>query len=265
MFHPLPADFHALITGASGAIAGAFTRRLRAHFPQARLSLLCRDMAKAEALAGRFGGSVQVIETDLSHVESIPAGHLRAVEMFGPVHLLVNGAGVMDVRSFAGMPWADGERELRIDLLAPMRLMSLCVPGMIQAGGGAILNISSMAGRLPLKGCGYYGAAKAGLAMATDIARAELAAQNIRVIGIYPGPVHSRLERQARAQYPDRAAVRALPTGDPDRLAQRMLDALMRNRREVIYPVCYKLGAVLGGLAGLAPCITARHSPTARE
>jgi short-subunit dehydrogenase len=265
MFKPLPEHFHALITGATGAIAGAFARRLRVRFPRARLTLAVRDPAAAQPLLADLGGEVRHGVVDLTSIDALPAFHADAVAAFGPVHLLVNGAGIMDVHALAKMPWDAAERTLRIDLLAPMRLMTLCVPAMIDAGGGAIINVSSMAGRLPLKGCAYYGAAKAGLAMATDVARAELAGKKIRVIGVYPGPVHSRLEIAARRQYPDTPLLRAIPTGDPDALAQRMLKALLHNRREVIYPGAYKLGALCGGLAGLAPRFTARLSPAALE
>lgn len=261
MFHPLPDNFHALITGTSGAIGSAFARQLRTKYPHARLSMLDVDPAKSAALARQLGGETHVVAADLSRLETIPTSHSTATEKFGHVQLLVNCAGIMDVRSVEAMPWEIGERVMTIDLLAPMRLTSLCVPDMVRAGGGAIINVSSMAGRVPLKGCGYYGAAKAGLAMTTDIARAELADKNVRVIGIYPGAIHSDLERGARNQYPDSARARAMPSGDPAELARRMLRALERNEREVIYPEFYKIASVFGGMVGLAPRLSARLSP----
>ena len=80
----------------------------------------------------------------------------------GPVDVLVNCAGIVwDVRSVAGMPWERAEALLKIDLLAPLRLQH-AAPRAVCAAKAWIVNVSSMAGRVPLKGCAYYGAAKAG-------------------------------------------------------------------------------------------------------
>ena len=122
-----------------------------------------------------------------------------------------------------------------------------------------------MAGRVPLKGCGYYGAAKAGLAFTTEIARAELAVKNIRVIGVYPGAIHSELERGARSQYPEGMAARAMPSGQPQELARRILHAIVRNQGEVIYPDFYRIGTAFGGFGGLAQRIAVTYGPAARH
>jgi short-subunit dehydrogenase len=120
--------------------------------------------------------------------------------------------------------------------------MQLGVAGMLERGGGFVVNVASMAGRVPLKGCVFYGAAKAGLAMASEIARGELGRRGVRVVTVYPGPVASALERGARAQYGDGALARAVPAGRPDQLARRILDAVERGRARVIYPTLYGLG-----------------------
>src|SRR5262249_29420993 len=123
-----------------------------------------------------------------------------------------------------------------------LRLMHLVVPGMIGRGRGFVVNVTSMAGRVPLKGCAFYGAAKAGLSIASEITRKELAHRGVRVVTVYPGPVASALERAARAQYAAGVLQRAVPTGRPDALAERILDAIERGRARVIYPAVYELG-----------------------
>jgi len=114
---------------------------------------------------------------------------------------------------------------LAVNLLAPLRLIDLALPDM--GRGACIVNVSSMAGRVPIKGCTYQGEAKAGLAMASEIAHVELAARGIRVVTVYPGPVSSGLEAHARGQVAGslvaRIFPRARPTSSPARSSMRMI------------------------------------------
>ena len=94
---------------------------------------------------------------------------------------------------------------------------------MVERGSGVIVNVASMAGKVPLKGCSYYGASKAGLAMASEIARADLAPYGVRVVTVYPGPVKSALEQGAREAYSGNGLFkRYAPTGDPIELVGRL-------------------------------------------
>jgi len=171
---------------------------------------------------------------------------------------LINCAGIMDVRSIVGMPWAAARRVLDIDLTSPLRLMSLAAPAMVAGGGGVIVNVSSMAGRVPLRGCAYYGGAKAGLAMASEIAHLELAPHGVHVVTVYPGPVTSALERGARAQVGASRLARLIPTGDPARIAVLIGRAIARNEPRVVYPPLY---AVADRAIGVATWVTRRFSP----
>jgi len=139
--------------------------------------------------------------------------------------------------------WRDAHDLLAIDLLAPLRLQDLVVHGMVERGSGLIVNVASMAGRVPLRGCAYYGAAKAGLAMASEIARADLASRGVRVVTVYPGPVKSALEAGARADYGGGGLFgRLAPTGDPRELASRIMHAIEHDEPRVIYPRLYGVG-----------------------
>ncbi|MBA3461069.1 MAG: SDR family NAD(P)-dependent oxidoreductase [Deltaproteobacteria bacterium] len=232
---------HILVTGAAGAIGSAIARELRGLYPSARLALLDRETEGMKALAAGIGNA-STHAVDLRDLEALPP----LIEKLGntaPVDGLVNCAGIMRVQGLPTWDWDDAASLMAVDLLAPLRLQDLVVRGMVERGEGLILNIASMAGKVPLKGCAYYGASKAGLAMASEIARAELAAHGIRVITVYPGPVHSALEQGARDGYGGGGLFgRFAPTGDPAELARRITVAIEKDEPRVIYPRLYGVG-----------------------
>lgn len=234
---------HVLITGAAGAIGGALARRMRAAWPEARLALLDRPQERAaiEALAGELGNA-SVHGVDLRELDGLEAV-VAAIAKHAPIDGLVNCAGIMRVQQVQSWEWEAAQALMTIDLLAPLRLQDLVVRGMVERGRGLIVNVASMAGKVPLKGCTYYGASKAGLAMASEIARADLAPYGVRVVTVYPGPVKSALEQGARDAYGGGGLVgRLAPTGDPDELARRIVDALDHDEPRVIYPRLYNVG-----------------------
>jgi short-subunit dehydrogenase len=237
-----------LVTGAAGAIGAAIARAMRAAWPDARLVLLDRDAAAMEGLA-REVGAATTHGADLRELDALPE-LVRALDAPDPLDGLVNCAGVMRVRRVPAWQWEDARDLLAVDLLAPLRLQDLVVRGMVERGRGVIVNVASMAGKTPLKGCTYYGAAKAGLGMASEIARAELAPHGVRVVTVYPGPVRSALEQGARADYGGGGWFgRLAPTGDPAELARRILRAIARDEPRVVYPRIYEFGRVAPNLA----------------
>jgi short-subunit dehydrogenase len=249
---------HIAITGASGSIGAALARALAARHPRARLSLLDVDPAPAQRLASDIGGRASAHRWDLAQPDRIEEALAALVTERGPVDGLVNSAGVMDVGWFATTGWGEARRLLDIDFVSPLRLMGLVAPGMIERGAGAIVNLASMAGRTPLRGCAYYGAAKAGLAMASEIAHLELAPRGISVVTVYPGPVSSPLERRARAALAGGRMARIAPVGDAEVLARRIVAALDRGQPRVVYPALY---AAADRALGVTRWFTARFSP----
>jgi short-subunit dehydrogenase len=234
---------HVVVTGAAGAIGGALARAFAREAPGARVTLVDVDREGADRLARELGPGAEAAVWDLARPDALASAVASLEADRGPVTTLVNCAGIMEIRSLAGTPWPLAERLLAIDLVSPLRLMSLVAPGMIARRAGTIVNVSSMAGVTPLRGCAYYGAAKAGLAMASEIARLELAPHGVRVVTVYPGPVRSGLEKRARAQAPETMMTRLLPTGDPGPLAERVVAACARGRARVVYPALYDLAS----------------------
>lgn len=233
---------HVVITGAAGAIGAALARAMHAAWPHAELALVDRDAAALAAVAARLGSRVATYVSDLAAIDELAALFAR-IEENGPVDALVNCAGIMRVQHIATWSWDDAHTLLAIDLLAPLRLMDLAAHGMAERGRGLIINISSMAGHVPLRGCTYYGAAKAGLAMASEVARAELADRGVQVLTVYPGPVKSALEAGARADYGGAGLFgRFAPVGDPAELAARIMSAVASDEPRVIYPRLYGVG-----------------------
>ncbi len=251
---------HALVTGAAGAIGSALSRGFRARHADASFTLVDVDAAGTAAVAATVGDA-EAAAWDLSQPDTLPDALAGAVARRGAVDVLVNCAGIMEMRTLVGTPWSLGARLLDIDLVSPLRLMSLVAPSMVARRRGVIVNVSSMAGVTPLRGSTFYGAAKAGLAMASEIARLELAPHGVQVITVYPGPVRSALEQRARKQVPPALLARILPTGDPEVLARRILRAYERREAQVVYPPLYDFGNRIPRIAGW---ITTRFSPAPR-
>lgn len=247
---------HILVTGAAGAIGSALSRQFAERFPSARLTLTDVADGPLSALAQELGSTAHAVRWDLTQVDALPAQWEAMRKERGAVDVLINCAGIMDILSISGTGWERGSRILAVNLLAPLRLVDLAVADMQR--GACMINISSMAGRVPIKGCSYYGAAKAGIAMASEIAHAELKSRGIHVMTVYPGPVYSGLEAHARSQVKQGMISRFIPTGKPEGIAKEILKAYEKDTARVIYPAVY---GVAHALNAIAAWVTANVSP----
>lgn len=257
-----PVFKHILITGAAGAIAGATAQRFADRYPHAKLTLVDKNLEGARALADQWKERATAAQWDLAQPASLAAQWAAAVQQAGPVDLLVNCAGIMEIRNFATTSWELGERMLNINLISPLRLMKLAVDGMVEQKSGCVINVSSMAGRLPIKGCTYYGATKSGIAMASEIANHELKPKGVHILTVYPGPVHSNLESGARAQVKQGFISRQVPTGNARELAARIVTAVEKRDVRVVYPDLFR---VAYQFLGISQWFTARVSPDPLE
>lgn len=126
--------------------------------------------------------------------------------------ILINAAGWSPVAPFLeGIDDVDG-RVMAINLMGPIRLTRALLPGMIDLGGGQIVNIASDAGRVGSGGTAVYAAAKGGLIALTKSLAREMAGKGIRVNCISPGPTDTAFLAETPAKLRD-ALVRMIPLG----------------------------------------------------
>jgi uncharacterized protein len=191
----------ALITGASAGLGKEFAHQLAPHCR--RLVLAARRRPPMEDLArvlrGAFPGlEVHVFETDLADpgdLEELVAALARG----GLVpELVVNNAGLGDYGEFAVSEWSRVEAMLQVNIRALTRLCHAVVPAMQELGRGAILNVSSLAGELPIPDFAVYAATKAYVTSFSEALRLELRGTGIKVLALCPGPVHTEFGAVAR-------------------------------------------------------------------
>jgi 7-alpha-hydroxysteroid dehydrogenase len=179
----------ALVTGA-GAGIGRATAEL---FASAGAAVVVSDLhaAGAEAVAAGIragGGRATGIACNVTREEDRVAAVARAIEDFGALHILVNNAGGGGPKPF-DMPMSDFRWAFDLNLFSLFHLCQLAVPHMAAAGGGAILNISSMAGENRNRRMASYGSSKAAVNHLTRNIAFDLGPMGIRVNAIAPGAI----------------------------------------------------------------------------
>jgi len=188
----------ALITGASRGlgleIARAYARR------GARLVIAARGEGALAAAAAKLRERSDVLALALDVSEDAEALVAAAVERFGRVDVLVNNAselGPSPMPRLEDYPWQELERVLRVNVLAPLHLAQLVLPGMRARGAGVIINVSSDAGVEAYPGWGGYGASKAALEHVSRTLAAELAGTGVRVYAVDPGDMNTVMHELA--------------------------------------------------------------------
>src|SRR5438046_2540429 len=224
----------ALVTGASSGIGTAFARRLAADGND--LVLVARNEARLKTLADELhtnhGAEADVLPADLTEPESLGTVEARVADPGAPIELLVNNAGYGTFGRFAELPVAVEDGLVRLNILALVRLTRAALPPMIARGGGAILNVSSVAGFQPGPYEASYAASKAFVTSFTEAVHEEVRGTGVRVMVLCPG--FTRTEFQDRAGL-DPARVPGPLWMDADRVVDVALNDL-RNRDAVCVP-----------------------------
>lgn len=173
-----------VITGATGGFGRLFAQEFAARGHA--LLLHGRSPERLAALAEALPVRYQCIAGDLAE-EGTVARIAEAVQADAePLAGLVNNAGFGRWGAFADLDWAEQRRVLRVDLEAPMALVHALVPRLVQTRG-FLVQVSSLAGEMPMPFMSSYGAAKAALTSFSEALRAELG-DRVRIVTLAPGP-----------------------------------------------------------------------------
>lgn len=183
-------DKTAVITGAAGGIGLEIARRF--HQEGARVVICdCKaeKLTQASVQISESGERIRAVAADVTQERDIQKVIAQAVEYFGGIHILVNNAGVLrfgKLEDIESMAW---RTLMRTNAFAPWRFMVAVLPELRKAGGGSIINISSINGIKAFPGAGLYCASKAAQQMLSQVMAMEVAEDNIRVNSILPGLV----------------------------------------------------------------------------
>jgi NAD(P)-dependent dehydrogenase (short-subunit alcohol dehydrogenase family) len=189
----------ALVTGASRGIGAAIARGLAAE--GAHLILIARTIGGLEETDDaiqRLGGAATLVPLDLADFGKIDQMAAALYERFGRLDILVGNAGILG--SLGPLGHLDPElfqRVLNVNLTANWRLIRAFDPLLRQAPAGKVLFTGCAAGREPVAYWSAYAVAKAGLEMMAKLYRAELDGTRLSVEVIDPGPVATKLRREA--------------------------------------------------------------------
>lgn len=181
-----------LITGASSGIGAALAEILASQYTGIRLILAARNQSRLEEVATKcrhLDADILIIPTDLAQVEQVKSLAEKSIAHYGRVDVLVNNAGYGLMGPVELIPPSAALEQLAVNFHAPFVLTQALIHVMRSQGGGKIINVSSLAGRMPFPAAGMYSCSKFALEALSDVLRMELKAFNIQVSVIEPGPV----------------------------------------------------------------------------
>ncbi len=187
-----------LVTGASRGIGAAAARAFAA--AGARVALLSRSGDAIADIAGEIGRDAIAIPCDVSRYWEVEAAVAACRTTFGGLDVLVNNAGVIEpVARLADSDPDAWDQAIDVNLKGVYHGIRAALPGMVAAGGGTILTISSGAAHGPVEGWSHYCASKAGVAMLTACLDHETRGQGIRTMGLSPGTVATQMQKEIKA------------------------------------------------------------------
>lgn len=224
------------ITGASSGIGEALARSFAEE--GANIILSGRRTEALADIARDISSDTLILPFETTDYDALPGIVDEALGWKGQVDILVNNAGISQ-RSLALDTHPDVHHKIiNVDLLAPIWLTQLLLPHMIGSGGGHIVGISSVAGRIGVPLRTAYCAAKHGLIGYLDALRAETEKlHNIQVTNILPGSIRTDVSRNALTKDGTRRekSDAVIDNGmEPSECARQILDAVRNNQPELI-------------------------------
>lgn len=182
----------AIVTGAAAGIGRGICEAFAAAGAAVVVSDLSLEKAEATAQAIRdAGGEAHALVCNVTREDDRTALVVGTVARYGRVTVLVNNAGGGGPKPF-DMPMDDFEWAYQLNVFSAFRLMQLCAPLIARAGGGAILNISSMSGDNTNVRMASYASSKAAISHLTRNTAYDLGPEQIRVNAIAPGAIRTK-------------------------------------------------------------------------
>ena len=180
---------NAIVTGASHGIGQYIARALAAQ--NMNLLLVARSAAELTRLAGELRGAVRVSTAaiDLGAPQAARQVADAAAADLGEVDVLVNNAATEPQTRFHVLTPAEIEQVLQVDLISPLLLARLLLPGMLQRGYGRIVNVSSLAGHTSFPYTEAYAAAKDGLTAFSRVLHSDYRRTGVSATSLILGPV----------------------------------------------------------------------------
>jgi NAD(P)-dependent dehydrogenase (short-subunit alcohol dehydrogenase family) len=239
-----------LISGASSCIgrltALAFARAGHRVAAGARSAGRAADLARAAAAESL---PLRVIDLDVTRPASVGRAVRETAELFGPVDVLVNNAGVMTSGPAEAAPDDSVRRVFETNFFGPLRLIQAVLPGMRERRCGSIVLVGSLHGRVPAPGASIYAASKQAAAALHDALSFEVEPFGIRVSSVDLGPYRTGIGAKAEsapgppAYAPLLGALRARQarrlgeSGDPAEVAEAVVEAALGPRPRLHVPV----------------------------
>lgn len=239
-----------LLTGASSGIGRGTALRLAGR--GAHLAVVARRRELLDGLADEIAatGATRpvVIVADLARRGSAHEVAGTALRELGVVDILVNNAG----GGAGGSLWAVGDSDtgreaFEINYWSPLALIHDLVPAMRSRGHGAVVNVTSTAQVTAWPGFGAYAATKAAFALATRTLEMELHGSGVHLVEVIPGPIDTAVQGETRLLPGIERVLGKL--GSADEMAARIVRALERGQRRVIYPGRMRVAFSLPGVA----------------
>jgi len=218
----------ALVTGASAGIGRELAHQLadRGH----DLVLVARRPDRLEEVAvevSHRGGAAEVLPADLVSAGGLAAVEARLADADRPVDLLVNNAGFGTYGRFSELDREVEDTEVRLNVLAVVRLTHAAVGPMLARGSGGVINVSSLAGYQPTPRSAVYGSTKAFVTNFSQSLHQELAGTGVKVMAVCPGFTRTEFQEVAGL---DRGKVPAPMWMDVGPVVTSTLDAFAKGR-----------------------------------
>jgi short-subunit dehydrogenase len=226
-----------VVTGASMGIGEAIAKIFVDH--QASVVLLSRDSGRVDAARARIGHAerTMAMTCDVRHREEIDRAIGLTLHHFQRIDIWVNNAGHGLLDSVSQMEISACREMFDTNFFGAVMAIQAVVPVLRQHGGGTIINISSVAGHIPLPFHAAYSATKFALNAIGKAARIELKKDGIHVLTVCPGYVRTPFSQNAvRGNELKRVRPESVKGITAERVARATLQGYLKQKREVIVP-----------------------------